>query len=692
MSRHLSFKHKIFISISAVLATGIGPELVLATQHGSDSVWLLAPIQLLTGLGVGVWLLKTLGADLLRLQATAEALAGGDFEARSTVAGNDETGRVGNAINRMADSLKRLRAAQDEMYKQHNDGWIDHKIDEDQFVGGFRDTAKQQNDLVAAHIAVKMRVVELIKRFASGDFAERMDRLPGKKAEITKAMDLVYDQLSAAATEAVKNARVKQALDACTANVMIADADGQIIYTNESVAQMLANAEADIRKQLPQFTAAKVLGSNFDIFHKNPAHQRNMLGSLRGTHRAQIEIGGRPFLLVANPIIGADGARLGFVVEWADRNIEVQVDREIGEIVNAAAEGDFSRRLDESNKKGFLLNLCKGMNRLVQTSEAGLNDVSRVLSAMARGDLTPRIEGEYSGLFGKLKTDVNGTMEQLSKIISDVRTAADALTSAAGQVSATAQSLSQSASEQAASVEETSASIEQMASSISQNAENAKVTDGMATKAAEEAAQGGQAVAQTVDAMKQIASRIGIVDDIAYQTNLLALNAAIEAARAGEHGKGFAVVAAEVRKLAERSQVAAQEISQLASSSVGVAEKAGQLLKEMVPSIRKTSDLVQEISAGSEEQSTGVSQINKAMGQLNVATQQTASASEELAATSEELSGQAEQLQQLMGFFSLGGGGERVVQMPVEGRRRDARRAVGAGSAALAREANFERF
>jgi methyl-accepting chemotaxis protein len=195
--------------------------------------------------------------------------------------------------------------------------------------------------------------------------------------------------------------------------------------------------------------------------------------------------------------------------------------------------------------------------------------------------------------------------------------------------------------------------MEQMTASISQNTENAKVTDGMASKAAREAGEGGDAVGRTVEDMKSIASKIGIIDDIAYQTNLLALNAAIEAARAGDHGKGFAVVAAEVRKLAERSQVAAQEIGNLASSSVKQAERAGTLLTEMVPTIRKTSDLVQEIASASSEQTIGVSQINSAMGQLNQATQQNASASEELAATAEELGSQAEQLQQTMTFFRL---------------------------------------
>jgi methyl-accepting chemotaxis protein len=190
-----------------------------------------------------------------------------------------------------------------------------------------------------------------------------------------------------------------------------------------------------------------------------------------------------------------------------------------------------------------------------------------------------------------------------------------------------------------------------MAASVRQNAENANVTDGMATKAAREAQDGGAAVTQTVEAMKSIATRISIIDDIAYQTNLLALNAAIEAARAGDHGKGFAVVAAEVRKLAERSQVAAQEIGQLAGSSVQMAERAGKLLGEMVPSIHKTSELVQEIAAASGEQSDSVAQINTAMEHVNGSTQQNASAAEELSATAEELSAQAAQLQELMAVF-----------------------------------------
>jgi len=276
--------------------------------------------------------------------------------------------------------------------------------------------------------------------------------------------------------------------------------------------------------------------------------------------------------------------------------------------------------------------------------------VSDIVNKVAAGDLTVDVQLAANDTTSMLAA-IKRMRDRLSQIIGDVRSSSDALSAAAEQVSATAQSISQGASEQASSVEETSASIEQMTSSVQQNAENAKVTEGMSSKASKEADEGGQAVKDTVVAMKTIADKIGIVDDIAYQTNLLALNAAIEAARAGEHGKGFAVVADEVRKLAERSQEAAQEIGEVAKSSVALAERAGVLLDAIVPTIAKTSDLVQEIASASDEQSSGIGQINTAVTQLSQLTQENSSSSEELAATAEEMSSQAEQLQELMNFF-----------------------------------------
>jgi len=633
----------------------------------------------------------------------------------------------------------------------------------------------------------------------------------------------------AAEKSANENARIKMALDATSTAVMIADANEQVVYMNSSVSTLLQQAESDLRKDLPDFRAAQVVGGNISRFHKNPAHQTKLLSRLTAPHLVDISVGGRTFGLVATPMFGANNERLGTVVEWKDRDAEIEAakqaafnlrirqaldyvstpvrisdgegtivylnkalkdtlvrDRdafsksipgfdpekivggsvgvfyadptaalqrlhaidqtvtsrlklggrdydvitspirnadsnkigtvgqwvdvtnqliaqdEIGQIVNAAGAGNFNQRIDQVGKAGFYLQLSEGMNRLMDSSEAGLNEVLRMLKALAAGDLTERMTGDFEGTFGELKEYSNSTAEQLASIIGEVRNAAEALTSASEQVSSTAQSLAQSASEQAAGVERTSSSVEQLSSSVAQNTENAKVTDGMATKSATDAVEGGAAVNRTAEAMKQIASKVSIIDDIADQTNLLALNAAIEAARAGASGKGFAVVAAEVRKLAERSQVASKEIGELATNSVQMSETAGRLLTAMIPSIRKTSDLVQEISAASDEQTNGLGHISTAMNQLNQATQQNAAASEQLAATAEEMSGQAGALQQLMDFFKVAEGAK--IRTSAEPARRAkgasslgsggaaARKATGAPTPALIDESQFKRF
>ncbi len=289
--------------------------------------------------------------------------------------------------------------------------------------------------------------------------------------------------------------------------------------------------------------------------------------------------------------------------------------------------------------------------RVIQTISRPLNTSVHAANRLAEGDLTQHINAVSNDETGQLLAAMKNMLEKFTGIVVDVRNAAKSVVSSSQAMNSSAAQMSQGAARQASSTEEVSASMEQMVANIRQNAENAVQTEKIAVKAANDAQESRQAVTEAVKAMQDIAQKIMIVEDITRQTRMLSLNATIEAARAQEHGKGFAVVAAEVRALAERSQTAATEINQLASSSVAIAENAGTMLTKLVPDIQKTAELVQEISAASNEQTTGAGQINRAIQQLDNVTQQNSAASEELSATAEELTGQANMLFQTMAFF-----------------------------------------
>lgn len=522
-------------------------------------------------------------------------------------------------LNNVIKMLTGLLADMEHMSQEHDKGDIDVILDTDKYVGSFKTMAQGVNDMVNGHIVVKKKAMACVKEFGEGNFDAPLEQFPGKKAFINDTIETVRTNIKAVLSD--------------TDNLVVAAAEGRL------------DSRVDADKHRGDFRRL-VQGINDTI--------TNIVNPLNVTadYVDQIAKG------IIPPVITTDYKGQYNIIK-GNLNAAVKMMNDLlaqtDIIINAAAEGELDKRADASLFVGGWNQLVAGVNQTLDSVILPVNEAVEVLTMVEQGDLTRCVIGDYKGQLGDFKDTVNNTISKLAQTISEVVSAADQLGNASEQISATSQSLSQASSEQAASVEETSASIEEMAASINQNAENAKITDGMAGKASKEATEGGVAVKQTVEAMKDIAAKIGIIDDIAYQTNMLALNAAIEAARAGDHGKGFAVVAAEVRKLAERSQVAAQEIGELAENSVKTAESAGKLLDEIVPSIAKTSDLVQEIAAASQEQSAGVSQINTAMNQMNQITQQNASASEQLAATAEEMTSQTEQLQTLMGFFKIEG-------------------------------------
>jgi methyl-accepting chemotaxis protein len=385
--------------------------------------------------------------------------------------------------------------------------------------------------------------------------------------------------------------------------------------------------------------------------------------------------------IIANPMLGEGGERLGTVVEWVDRTQELAIEKEVEQIVAGAVAGDLAARIRLEGKTGFLRSLSTGINELVENVGTVVDEVQVMVASANNGDLTRRIATDgRAGLLTKIGSGINALTENMGSIVSRVKAAAEEVSRGADEISQGNSNLSQRTEEQASSLEQTAASMEQMASAVRNNADNAAQADRLAVEASGHAQSGGAVVARAIDAMggineasRRIADIIGVIDEIAFQTNLLALNAAVEAARAGEQGRGFAVVAYEVRNLASRSGTAAKEIKALIQDSVAKVEEgstlvsqSGATLEQIVASVRKLTDIVAEIAASGREQSSGIEQINKAVTQLDELTQQNAALVEQAAAASEGMAEQAKNLNESMSRYVVhaGAGARTPAEQP----------------------------
>ncbi len=336
-------------------------------------------------------------------------------------------------------------------------------------------------------------------------------------------------------------------------------------------------------------------------------------------------------------------------------------------LANAAVQGKLSNRVDASRHKGDYRKIVAGVNDTLDSIVTPINEVIRVLSALAKSDLTEKIANNYQGSFAELCNNINISVDNLAQTVSSIQEATDSINTAAKEIAAGNNDLSHRTEEQAASLEQTAASMEELTSTVQQNSKNAKQANQLAVDASTIAGKGVSVVGDVMTTMDEINQSshkivdiISVIDDIAFQTNILALNAAVEAARAGDQGRGFAVVAIEVRNLAQRAALAAGEIKILISNSVekihdgtNLVTQAGKTMEEIVNAVSGVTVIMSAISSASMEQTSGIQQVNQAITQMDDVTQQNAALVEQAAASAESLEEQTENLSITVGQFKV---------------------------------------
>ena len=475
-------------------------------------------------------------------------------------------------------------------------------------------------------------------------------------------------------------ARLESAVASATTAIMMVDRDLVITYVNDMTQQLLRKRQAEIRKVYAAFDPDKIVGMCIDVFHKRPEHQRRLLSDPANLpHVADIRVGDCIFQIKVSAMLDASGKYIGNTLEWEDATEKRDAQRQIEQLLAAASAGKLNDRIDDRNYVGFTKLVATGLNSLMDRVAAPFTEARRVVSALAHGDLTTAMQGDFQGDFAELRDQLNVSMSTLATMVSQISVSANTINAGAGDIAEGNTNLNTRTQEQSSALEETASSLEELTATVKQNANNANQANQLAASARDAAEKGGQVVSSAVaamgaitDASKKVADIIGVIEQIAFQTNMLALNAAVEAARAGDQGRGFAVVAAEVRTLAQRSASAAKEIKGLIQDSQEKVEqgaklvnRSGETLQEIVASVKKVGDIIGEIDAASDQQASGIDQINSAVAQMDKNTQQNAAMVEQATAAAESMTEQARTMAELVRFFKLADADEgRVAELP----------------------------
>jgi methyl-accepting chemotaxis protein len=416
------------------------------------------------------------------------------------------------------------------------------------------------------------------------------------------------------------NARIRTALDRSTACLMMTDASHAVVYANQAMQTLFRRHARELQAALPGADVGNPVGLALSRLEDAARRTGQSLERRDGHASAALHWGAATLQVEASDVEDADGKALGIVIEWRDRTDEAAAERQLEDVVEAAVEGDLTRRVDAGDKGGF---------------------------------------------FGTIATRLNALMDAFETLVGRMQQAASEVDARAREVAQGSADVGRRTEQQASSLEETAASMEQMTATVKQNAEQAARASDLAVGALNEAQRGRSSVTATIEAVQRISEssrRIGeitsLIDELAFQTNLLALNAAVEAARAGEQGRGFAVVASEVRALATRSAAAAKEIRDLVAQSrervetgETLVQQAGTALDSTMDVVKRMTHVAAEIALANREQASGVTQIDQAVTEIDRTTQETAALMEEAGAAATSLLSQAALLARSVGRY-----------------------------------------
>ncbi len=496
------------------------------------------------------------------------------------------------------------------------------------------------------------QVTKTITAISEGNFNNQIDSRGSnlvssifsrlKSMQIKLGADLDHVKAALATSK-----RIESALKSTSSNVIVADRFRSIIFMNDAIKKMFKTIEPELQAHLSNFDSEKLLRRDIDLFFQETDYKAELIDSLSGTHEMRLKIGSITLDLIIDPIFDDDKNRIGTVTEWKNMTEQLAIEENIQDIIASASEGILSNRIKMDNLSGFEENISSSINLLMSSFSGISQKLNDVLSRMASGDLTARLEGTYKGELLAMQMATNNALNNLGMTLSQVDLGAKEIGGMSKEVSMASEDLSQRTQEQAASLEQTAASMEQLTATLENSTNNALQANQLVQSTAQQASSGIEVMNKTLGAMNDItalSNKIGeitsVIDSIAFQTNLLALNAAVEAARAGEHGRGFAVVAGEVRTLAGKSAEAAKDISNLigsATEQIGtgtkLVEETNTVFEQMVSSINEVEELVRGVASTTDEQTKGIQQVNIAIRQLDDVTQQNAALVEELSAT-----------------------------------------------------------